>query len=78
MLATCKDDIFQPEAANTSGSWRVACSPECTLCCLNPNLGATRTPCDYVTLFRIGRVLKSVCTLTMKHVRATIVAVEKH
>jgi hypothetical protein len=37
-LATCKDDISPPGASNTGGS--------------HLNFGASRTPCDYVTLLR--------------------------
>jgi hypothetical protein len=50
-LSTCKDDIFPPRPANTGGSQRTACSPECSPSCPNLNLGASRTPCDHVTLF---------------------------
>ena len=64
-LATCKDDIFPPEAANAGGSQRVACSPECVLSCPNLDLKASRTPHNYVTLLRCSRMLKSVCDLKL-------------
>jgi len=51
-LATCKDDIFPPGAANTGGLEWAARLPECALSCWNLNLGASRTPCDHVTLLR--------------------------
>ena len=57
-LATCKD-IFPPGAANTGGSQRVARSPECAPSCPNLKTGASRTPCDFVTLLRCGRMFKS-------------------
>jgi len=49
-VATCKDDIFPPEAANNGGSQHTAHSPECALSCQNLNLGVSRTPHDYVTV----------------------------
>jgi len=53
-LATCKDDIFPPRPANTGGSQRTACSPECSPSCPNLNLGESRTPWAHVTLFGSG------------------------
>ena len=58
-LATCKDDIFPSGAENTDGSQRAARSPECKPSCPNLNTGASRTPCDYVTLLRCCGMLKS-------------------
>ena len=63
-LATCKDDIFPPGAANTGGSQRAVRSPECAPSCPNLNPGMSGTPCDYVTLLRCGRMLKSERALT--------------
>jgi len=34
-LATCKDDIFLPGAANTGGTQRAACSSESVPSCPN-------------------------------------------
>ena len=78
VLATCKDYIFQPGAANTGGLQHMARSPECALSCLNLKLGVGKIPHDYVMLLRCSRMPKSVRISTLKHVRATIVAVEKH
>ena len=59
-LATCKDDIFPIEAANSGGSQPTAHSLQYALSCRNLNHGASRTPHDYVTLLHCSGMLKPV------------------
>jgi len=63
-LTTCKDDIFPPEAANNDGLQHTARSSEFAPSCPNLNLGASRTPHDYVMSLSYCRMLKSVRGLT--------------
>ena len=56
-LGTCKNDILPPGTAKTGGWLRAAHSPECAPSSPKLNLGASRTPWDYVTLLRCGRML---------------------
>ena len=72
-LFTCKDGIFPSGAANTGGSQRETRSPECAPSCPKLNLGASRTPREYLKLLLYYRMLKGVRGLRM-HVLSTLLS----
>jgi len=60
-VATWQEDILPQGTANTGGSQRSACSPECATSCPKLNLGASRTAHSFFYVVKL-RQNAQVCT----------------